>query len=49
MTIVDDFITKFSETVDQLKYGLPWEDHSILTPLPESLKAKIYSRFNKRC
>ena len=36
--IKDDFLKKFSEAVDNLKYGLPWEDGSFLTPLPEPQK-----------
>ena len=39
-SIIDDFIAKFSEAVDSLKLGLPWEDNSFLTPLPESGKPK---------
>ena len=37
-SIKDDFLKKFSEAVDNLKYGLPWEDGSFLTPLPEPQK-----------
>ena len=37
-SIKDDFLKKFSEAVDNLKYGLPWEDGAFLTPLPESQK-----------
>ena len=29
---------RFSEAVDKLKFGLPWEDGSFLTPLPEPNK-----------
>ena len=29
---------RFSEAVDQLQFGLPWEDGSFLTPLPEPNK-----------
>ncbi len=39
-SIVDDFIAKFSDAVDALKFGLPWEESSFLTPLPESGKPK---------
>ena len=34
----DEFLKRFSEAVDQLKFGLPWEDGSFLTPLPEPNK-----------
>jgi glyceraldehyde-3-phosphate dehydrogenase (NADP+) len=34
-SIVDQFNKKFSEAVDQLNYGLPWEKDVFLTPLPE--------------
>ena len=27
-SIVDDFIAKFSESVDALNFGLPWEEGS---------------------
>ena len=37
-SIVDDFIAKFSAAVDALNFGLPWEDGSFLTPLPEIQK-----------
>ena len=37
--IVDEFISKFTKAVDELKFGLPWED-SFLTPLPETQKPK---------
>ena len=37
-SIVDDFIAKFSESVDALNFGLPWEEGSFLTPLPEVQK-----------
>lgn len=33
--ILDKFMKKFSEKVDALKFGNPWEDGVILTPLPE--------------
>jgi glyceraldehyde-3-phosphate dehydrogenase (NADP+) len=39
-SIVDNFIAEFSKAVDQLKYGLPWEESSFLTPLPEVGKPK---------
>jgi len=38
-SVVDEFLEKFSNAVDQLKFGLPWEDDSFLTPLPEVNKA----------
>ena len=34
-SIVDEFNKRFSEAVDALKFGLPWEDGVFLTPLPE--------------
>jgi glyceraldehyde-3-phosphate dehydrogenase (NADP+) len=33
--IAESFNRKFSEQVDKLKFGLPWEDGVKLTPLPE--------------
>jgi len=36
--IVDEFNTRFSEKVDALKFGNPWEDGVQLTPLPEPEK-----------
>ena len=33
--IVDEFNTRFSEKVDALKFGNPWEEGAKLTPLPE--------------
>jgi glyceraldehyde-3-phosphate dehydrogenase (NADP+) len=34
-SIVDQFNKKFSQAVDQLNFGLPWEKDVFLTPLPE--------------
>jgi glyceraldehyde-3-phosphate dehydrogenase (NADP+) len=34
-SIVYEFNKRFSEAVDALKFGLPWEDDVFLTPLPE--------------
>jgi len=36
-SIVNEFNKKFAAAVDNLKYGLPWED-TFLTPLPEPSK-----------
>ena len=36
--VKDEFIKRFSKKVDELKYGLPWEDGVFLTPLPETSK-----------
>ncbi|OZV68051.1 NADP-dependent glyceraldehyde-3-phosphate dehydrogenase [Winogradskyella aurantia] len=33
--IIDEFNKRFSEQVDALKFGNPWEDGAKLTPLPE--------------
>lgn len=38
--IVDAFITKFSEAVDKLKGGMPWDAGVQITPLPEPFKTK---------
>ena len=38
-SVVDEFLERFSNAVDQLKFGLPWEEGSFLTPLPEFNKA----------
>jgi glyceraldehyde-3-phosphate dehydrogenase (NADP+) len=38
--IADEFITKFSEAVSNLKGGLPWEKGVQITPLPESGKTE---------
>jgi len=38
--IADVFITKFSEAVDKLKSGMPWETGVQITPLPEDDKTK---------
>jgi glyceraldehyde-3-phosphate dehydrogenase (NADP+) len=35
VNIVEEFNKRFSEKVDALKFGNPWEDNVILTPLPE--------------
>ena len=37
--IKDEFLDKFSKSVDELKLGLPW-DNTLLTPLPEPSKPK---------
>ena len=34
-SIVEEFNAKFSEAVDALKFGNPWEEGAKLTPLPE--------------
>ena len=36
-SIVDEFNRRFSKAVDELKFGMPWED-TFLTPLPEPSK-----------
>ena len=36
-SIVDEFNKRFSQAVDELKFGMPWED-TFLTPLPEPAK-----------
>ena len=37
-SIVDEFNARFAKAVDQLKYGLPWDEGAFLTPLPEPNK-----------
>ena len=37
-SIIDEFNKKFSKAVDDLKYGMPWEEDVFLTPLPEPNK-----------
>jgi glyceraldehyde-3-phosphate dehydrogenase (NADP+) len=37
-TIIDEFNRRFSERVDALKFGNPWEEGVKLTPLPEPAK-----------
>lgn len=39
-SIVDEFNQRFSNAVDNLKFGLPWEEDAFLTPLPEADKPK---------
>jgi glyceraldehyde-3-phosphate dehydrogenase (NADP+) len=39
-SIIDEFNKKFSKAVDNLKYGMPWEEDVFLTPLPEPNKPK---------
>ena len=39
-SIVDEFNKKFAKAVDDLKFGMPWEEDSFLTPLPEPSKPK---------
>ncbi len=34
-SIVDEFLAKFTEAIDQLKSGMPWDEGVKLTPLPE--------------
>jgi len=36
--IVDEFNKRFAKAVDELKYGMPWEEDAFLTPLPEPNK-----------
>ncbi|HEX6437278.1 MAG TPA: aldehyde dehydrogenase family protein, partial [Candidatus Binatia bacterium] len=38
--IVDAFIANFSNAVDRLKAGMPWEDGVCITPLPEPDKTR---------
>jgi glyceraldehyde-3-phosphate dehydrogenase (NADP+) len=38
--VVESFLEKFSKAVDALKYGMPWEEGVVLTPLPEPNKTQ---------
>ena len=38
--IKDEFIKRFSEKVDALKFGMPWDEKVQITPLPEAEKTK---------
>jgi len=38
--VVDNFITRFAERVDTIKFGNPWDDGVKLTPLPEPGKSQ---------
>ncbi|WP_353168354.1 NADP-dependent glyceraldehyde-3-phosphate dehydrogenase [Flavobacterium sp.] len=38
--IKDEFIKKFCEKVDTLKFGMPWDEKVQITPLPEEEKFK---------
>ena len=42
--IVDEFNRRFAKSVDELIYGMPWEEDVFLTPLPEPDKPK-YIRY----
>ena len=37
--IKDEFLKKFCEKVDALKYGMPWDENVQITPLPEKDKS----------
>ena len=37
-SIVEEFNKRFAKAVDELNYGLPWDDNAFLTPLPEPNK-----------
>ncbi|MDY6843897.1 MAG: NADP-dependent glyceraldehyde-3-phosphate dehydrogenase [Thermodesulfobacteriota bacterium] len=41
--IVDVFVSKFSDAVDELKKGMPWEAGVFITPLPEPNKTGYLS------
>ena len=38
--IVDEFNRRFAKAVDNLNYGMPWDEDVFLTPLPEPSKPK---------
>ncbi|MGB1020625.1 MAG: aldehyde dehydrogenase family protein, partial [Flavobacteriaceae bacterium] len=37
-SLIDEFNQRFAKAVDNLKFGLPWEEGAFLTPLPEANK-----------
>jgi glyceraldehyde-3-phosphate dehydrogenase (NADP+) len=39
--IVDTFINKFVKEVESLKWGMPWENGTMITPLPEPEKSGL--------
>ncbi|MBU0467957.1 MAG: NADP-dependent glyceraldehyde-3-phosphate dehydrogenase [Candidatus Omnitrophica bacterium] len=41
--IIDSFLNKFTEAVDNLSIGMPWKDGVYLTPLPEANKISYLS------
>jgi glyceraldehyde-3-phosphate dehydrogenase (NADP+) len=40
----EEFVKKFSEEVNKLKYGMPWEKDVMLTPLPEPGKPEYIQK-----
>ncbi|MBN1428188.1 MAG: NADP-dependent glyceraldehyde-3-phosphate dehydrogenase [Anaerolineae bacterium] len=42
-SIADLFLAKLSQGIDDLKYGMPWEDGVTITPLPEENKVDTLS------
>ncbi|MBC7472831.1 MAG: NADP-dependent glyceraldehyde-3-phosphate dehydrogenase [Candidatus Sericytochromatia bacterium] len=42
-SIIDTFLSKFSEAISKLKCGMPWDEKVDLTPLPEEGKAEYLS------
>lgn len=44
-SIVDDFVARFSEIVDGLKFGLPWEQGVKICPLPEVNKVQTLQSY----
>lgn len=40
-SIVDEFVTKFSKAIDNLKMGYPWESGVSITPLAEPQKPSV--------
>lgn len=43
--IADKFVSLFSQAVSNLKYGLPWEDGTFITPLPEEGKTNYMQSY----
>ena len=44
--IIEEFNQRFSEKLDALKFGNPWDEGAKLTPLPEPDKTRVHSRID---
>jgi glyceraldehyde-3-phosphate dehydrogenase (NADP+) len=44
-TIRDRFLERLCEAVDALAFGMPWEDHVLVTPLPEPARVQAMQSY----